>query len=783
MQRALLPLFLFSSAWAACPNACSGHGTCTGVARCACHAGWGGGDCSLRACPLGPSWADIASATDVGHALVPCSDRGLCDTRLGACACFPGFEGPACSRLSCSGGCSGNGECVTMRRHAQALDPGLLLAPTPYTNIRAPHPYVSNWDAEMVQGCACDAGFAGPRCEQRVCPVGDDPLTAGQVDEVQLLRCDIDPTDPAYAGPQFTLEFRGAVTRAFAPTVSAYDLAALLMALPTLHSVSVAYSAGATFCDASYVSASGLNPLRQPAGANLVSVTFRSEHGKLPRLTVLSAAAAPLYGPRDNMVFVAAHGESLAATTLGASPGTIAVRQAASVAGTKESAPCSGRGRCDAGSGLCSCFTGFGPSDGAGAKGVLGDCGFPYLPITACPGSGGLECSGKGACSGFPAYACTCVAGWGGGDCSVRACPLGAAWFDYPSAPNTAHALAPCSARGACDAASGRCQCDPNFSGAACERMVCPGSPLPCSGHGQCLTQAALAPYAAANGQPAPLTTYGADPARASTWDAHKARGCLCDAGYGGPDCSQRTCPYGNDITLLEADATALDAVQWLSCRALPGVSDPLLPEPTVTLSFRGAATAPLPLTASAADVAAALSALPTIAGPIGVTYDAAAPPTLCTSNSPPQSITLSFRTVHGNPPPIQVALDPASRDPLAGTYSRGLGWAGTQIEWTGGAAGAGYLGSVAAPSTQLVYQVNPSGFPASGLGALITRAGRSGNEVCSARGLCDAASGKCQCFLGYGASNNNRGPGTLETCGWRLEVPVQRAGGLRGTG
>ena len=772
MTLALLSLVLLGVS-AHCPNSCSGHGTCTGVARCSCFTGWSGGDCSLRACPLGPAWADIAVAVDTAHSLVACSNRGVCDTRLGACVCYPGFEGPACNRLSCVGGCSGQGECVTMRRHAQALDAGSLPLASPYTNVRSPYPYVSNWDAEMIQGCSCDPGFAGQRCSERVCPAGDDPMTGGQVDEVQLLRCDIDPADPAYSGLQFTLEFRGAITRPFAPSTSAFDLQALLQALPTIHSARVAYSSGATFCDGSYAQASGLHPLRQPASSNVISVTFLTEHGPLPRLTVRDAAAQPLYGPRDNAVVVAAQGESLAATAPGATPGSIAVLFHPSRSGTKESLPCSGRGRCSAATGACACFTGFGPSNGQGAKGSLGDCGFPYLPITACPGSGGKECSGSGVCSGYPSYQCTCTDGWGGGDCSQRTCPSGAAWFDYPTAPNTAHAPAVCSARGTCDAATGLCACDPNFSGAACERMACPSSSstAPCSGHGQCLSQAALAAASAtAGGDPQPYVTYGANPALPATWDAGKVRGCLCDPGYGGPDCSALLCPTGNDITLLEANPAALDAQQWLGCAALPGLADPTLPPPTITLTFMGQSTAPLPVSASAAAVQAALQALPAIGGSIGVAYDPLAQyPTLCTSASPPQAITFSFRTAHGALPPLRVAL--AGRDPVLGTFSTGLGWAPSQLQFTGGSAAAGYLGSAAQPSTQLVYSATPAGFPASGLGALTVRAGQSGSEVCSGRGLCDSASGKCQCFLGYGASNNDRKAGPVENCGWRQDV------------
>lgn len=743
-----------------CPNSCSGHGRCTGVARCSCFAGWAGGDCSIKSCPQGPAWGDVSVGVDTGHSLADCSARGVCDTRLGACVCFPGFEGPSCNRLTCSGGCSGRGECVTLRRYAQTMDPGTLPVASPYTNIRAPFTYASHWDAEMIQGCACDVGYGGAQCEQRVCPVGDDPLTPGQVDEVQLLRCDIDPTDPAYTGVQFTLGFRGAVTRPFAPSISAWDLRVLLQELPTLTSVSVAYTSGSTFCNAAYATSPGYNPLSQPASSNIVSLTFLTEHGPLPRVVVLDAASKPLYGAKDNLIVVATSGESLAATGPGSTPGTVAVALLASQSGTKEAAPCSARGVCSPTSGLCTCFPGFGPSDRMGGVGNNGDCGHAYFPITSCPGSGGLECSGNGVCGGYPTYACACNSGWGGGDCSVRTCPSGPAWFAYPTATNQAHTPALCSGKGQCDSVSGQCRCLPNFTGHACERMTCPSTTAstPCSSHGTCMTQAEMAALGTTNGNPTPFT-YGADPTTLATWDRGSARACVCDAGYTGADCSQRSCPFGNDITLLEANAAAKDGVQALVCRLLvPGDPSSV---PTVTLSFRGVSTPPLATTASAATVQAALSALSTIGGSITVAFDAAAGPTLCAA-SPPQTITFTFHTAHGAVPPIQVAL--SAQDPVTGFFATGLGWKPTQLEFTGG--------SLAAPSTPLVYQL--PNFPASGILARVVLAGASGWEECSNRGLCDRVTGVCQCFIGYGSSNNDRAPGTNANCGWREPVQIR---------
>lgn len=755
---------------------CTGHGRCVAVNRCECFSGWASGDCSERSCPEGPAWSGVAVADNVAHVPTPCSARGVCDTVRGVCVCEAGFEGSACERLACGeGGCSGHGECETLRRHATEQDPGYEPLAAPYSNVRAPFVYDTPWDADMTQGCTCDAGFTGVHCEQRVCPTGDDPLSTGQVNEVQLLRCDIDPADPAYQGKQFTLNFLGAVTRPFGVGLAIGDLRVLLEELPTIRVVSVAYSSGSTFCDASYASLPGLSSLTQPASSNIVSVTFLTEHGRfLPRLVVLDQAAAELYGAKNNAVFVAAKGETLAATVPNpATPGGVLVVTQASVEGTKENAPCSGRGRCNEDTGVCACFPGFGSSDGMGAKGSEGDCGYAYLPVTSCPGSRGVECSGHGACSGFPAYACACDATWGGGDCGQRICPVGTAWFAYPYANNAAHPPLECSNKGTCDRVSGRCACDWPFTGAACERLACPGhGPDGCSGHGECLTTRELARYGSTNGVPTPFT-YSTDPSNLDTWDGRSTAACRCDAGYGGPACAQRTCPSGWDITLLEWDPALTNEVQSLQCVTKPTT---LSPSATFALSFRGATTPQLPYTATAAQVTAALSALPTSGGELVATYvvlggglPGSPIDSFCVPPGSAQVARFTFVTAHGDVPPLQVAMQAPVRNDADGSYSAlGLGWAASDFTWTGGAA----------PNFTTTQTFSPP-FAPGGPTALVVTPGTSTEVECSGRGLCDRASGVCKCFLGFGASNDARAPGPDENCGWREPIQVGQRGPL----
>ena len=89
-----------------------------------------------------------------------CSNKGLCDRKVGECECFDGYEGHACQRASCPNACSGHGTCETIAE----------LAEDEYANIYA------LWDADLTMGCTCDPGYSGSDCSSRVCPYGVDPL-------------------------------------------------------------------------------------------------------------------------------------------------------------------------------------------------------------------------------------------------------------------------------------------------------------------------------------------------------------------------------------------------------------------------------------------------------------------------------------------------------------------------------------------------------------------------------------------------------------------------------
>jgi len=191
-------------------------------------------------------------------------------------------------------------------------------------------------------------------------------------------------------------------------------------------------------------------------------------------------------------------------------------------------------------------------------------------------------CNGHGKCTSYDM--CICHRNWQANDCSERVCMHGLAHVDTPKgdldgsglviAPdtgvvvdnsfqypygtteqfpqmedsdlgeltNSAHYYMECSNKGICDRSSGLCECFDGYDGVACQRASCPGYPASCSGHGVCKSAKQLAEADGGN-------VY-------KLWNKDATMGCECDAGYFGPDCSQRSCKVGVDPLYLDDTST-----------------------------------------------------------------------------------------------------------------------------------------------------------------------------------------------------------------------------------
>ena len=170
---------------------------------------------------------------------------------------------------------------------------------------------------------------------------------------------------------------------------------------------------------------------------------------------------------------------------------------------------CSGRGTCDAATGLCLCSPGY-----------SGSVCETYL-VAKCLN----DCSQNGVCLNGT---CLCDLAWGGEDCSLPSvcgghstklsgncsghgkclngtCVCQKGWTDRDC--SSVSCINDCSGRGLCS--NGTCACDFGWHGADCATVSCPND---CSGHGTCSGSEAV-------------------------------RTCQCDVLWTGGDCSTPLCP------------------------------------------------------------------------------------------------------------------------------------------------------------------------------------------------------------------------------------------------
>jgi len=190
-------------------------------------------------------------------------------------------------------------------------------------------------------------------------------------------------------------------------------------------------------------------------------------------------------------------------------------------------------------------------------------------------------CSGHGRCTVYDM--CICNRNWQSNDCSERVCGYGLSFVDSPKGDldasgsidgpddvvivnsdqfpygtteqfpdmrdsdlklldQSAHWYSECSNAGICNRKTGECECFDGFEGAVCNQLQCPGEEYECSGHGICQRLKTLA-------QSDYSSSY-------QLWGKDTIKGCLCDKGYYGGDCSMRYCKYGLDPLYLDDIST-----------------------------------------------------------------------------------------------------------------------------------------------------------------------------------------------------------------------------------
>merc|ERR1711998_232615 len=357
-----------------CPGdvACSAHGYCMDndddpPYYCECSEGYIGGDCAQRECPYGLAWFYYPTEDEVNHAtMVECSNGGTCDRSTGQCVCGDAYFGAACDLMMCGGGttnaCNGHGKCMSMYELAlNAEDNGDA---TDYTYGTDPN-NAETWDYNKIWGCHCDEGYTGYDCSEMECPLGDDPGTYGQFNELQLMQC-------TAASGSFKLTFRQHETSKIAWNATASVVESRLEALDTIYDITVTYSSGTSFC---------LTDDTDDETLNVVQVQFITEHNDVPDIAVDTSGLLDSNQDTKSVSFsISTDGDTLSTNDDDDAGSTYT-----SVTGTTESEYCSNRGLCDRATGLCTCFDGYYGSDGQGGAGAIGDCGYqgPYKTVSA----------------------------------------------------------------------------------------------------------------------------------------------------------------------------------------------------------------------------------------------------------------------------------------------------------------------------------------------------------------------------------------------------------------
>jgi hypothetical protein len=230
LSRVIFFAAMVASVSANCDNNCSGHGTCLTDDVCKCYDNWGNGlshdsgDCSDRICPFELAWVDTPNRNGRHHKYAECAGRGICNRESGECQCFDGYDGKGCQRTTCPNDCSGHGTCEYIE------DMSIPEAWAVYTKTESSVKTFdyNNWDEGKIRGCVCDATYGDIDCSKRMCPYANDVLdvrddllvsTKYQVQQLNFQASDAAQTasaaEAALQGKTFALTFRSKLSETF----------------------------------------------------------------------------------------------------------------------------------------------------------------------------------------------------------------------------------------------------------------------------------------------------------------------------------------------------------------------------------------------------------------------------------------------------------------------------------------------------------------------------------------------------------------------------------------
>jgi len=387
MSRIVLALALFGTAQAACPNSCSGHGTCGADDTCTCFQDWimgdqNGGDCSDRKCPYEISWVSAPDTNGFVHGYAECAGRGICDRSSGQCECFDGFTGKACAYTTCPNDCSGHGTCEYVEELTIASTPGDYYNDVfeGFHTTSVALDYVNTlWDAGKSRACLCDPMYTEVDCSRKMCSKGNDVLdtrsdtTDDLVYQVQNITINLQTDETGEVknymseNATFALIFKTTLNETYKTTPIVYSWARseqtadaiekALLALPNNAIDGVYVNSSSISGTGASLGSDGMNPAvgGSPAGAPLgyemdtaflVYFTGSSVQGPQNLLMVDVAECKDGCTPMLNGIDVKSWGGTLS---------SVSEYKPADY----NNYECGRRGKCDYDSGLCDCFEGY----------------------------------------------------------------------------------------------------------------------------------------------------------------------------------------------------------------------------------------------------------------------------------------------------------------------------------------------------------------------------------------------------------------------------------------